>query len=539
MTAEEANYLKNGGAKIVLTASPSEISDYGMCPFTAFISAFPSGILPRIFLKRWFSAPESDNGRALHAPYGLRKVESILLQEFDESDVAVVHPDNLHRFIGPNTKVLGISTMNPLGLAYVDTTYSSIIGFGGESINSKEFKRILNHPSVKRYKPKIIVGGSGAWQIDEARMRERLGIDTIVMGEAEDVILPLFKNAINGERLEPIIQGQRSSMTSIPVIRHASTYGGVEITRGCGRGCKFCSPTMRKKFSFPIEHIMKEVDVNIREGLEMIFTFTEDMFLYDSKKNFIPNRESVIKLYKSIAEHEGVRYIQLSHASLAPVVYDNHMIEELTQILIEKSMWKHNGIRYIPVEIGIETGSIRLMEKYMNGKALPYSVREWHEIVTQGIGVLNDHDWYPLCTIMTGMPDESDDDTLATLELLDKLKGAKMFFTPILFIPLKDCLLHNAHRVDLKHLTDAQWDFIATCWRYNVEFWRPEYRHLVTAVSTLLFLFYYRWKHGSKLTLPFMKFAGYPERFIKRRIKECEPKYCEERGIQDTTLKAR
>ncbi len=521
------------GVKIVLTSSPSEMSDYGYDPFKAFVAAFPSGIIPRKKLKNeFFTHEDNPDGTAKFAQYGLRKVESLLLSRFPEKDVVVVHPDNLHKFVGKRTKVVGITTMDPMGLAYVSTTYSSIFGFGGESINSYEFKKLVNHPSIKKYKPKLIIGGSGAWQIEEAGYMEKYGIDALVMGEAEKVVPDLFESAVKGAKFDKIVKAMRPEPEEVPPIRRPALYGVVEITRGCGRNCKFCSPTMRHKHSFPLDWIMNEVAVNVKQGSEMIFTNTEDMFLYKAKENFIPNREEVVRLYRTIAKYPGVEYIQLSHASLAPVVYDPKLIEELTPILMEKTRWTPSYKNYyknsfITVEVGIETGSVRLMEKYMRGKALPYDIKNWQEIVTQAIGIMNDYDWYPLATIMTGLPDETEKDTLQTLELLDKLKGAKMFFTPILFIPLKDCLLSRERRVELKFLNELQWDFIATCWKNNIDFWMPGVKRKVMWGSLFAYMAYYRWKHGPKMWNPVLKLSGLNETFIGRRIfKGCDARYC-------------
>ena len=535
------------GALIVLTASASEISDYNSHgketpnPFMAFTSAFPNRIVPRRMLRdRWFAPEENDDHTARFVPLGLRKVEAILHREFPEADVKVVHPESLHHWVGPRTRVLGINTMNPLGLAYVDTTYSSIIGFGGESINSAEFKNTVTHPSVRKHRPKVIVGGGGAWQIERADAFEELGVDTITTGECEDIICPLFKKAIAGEELPRVVKGGRPDLADIPHIEHRSTYGLVEIMRGCGRMCKFCSPTLRKKISFPVDYVVEEVRRNVAEGSKMAFTVTEDMFLYDSHDGFIPNRESIVKLYRSISEVPGVEFIQISHASLVPAIHDERMIEELTDILLPKTLWKpqyHPNYKepFISVEVGIETGSTRIMREIMPNKAKPYSIDDWPELVVQAVGIMNDHSWYPLATLMTGMPGETDDDTMKTLELLDDLKGAKMFFTPILFIPLEDCLLSKSRSVPLDHLTEAQWEFVSTCWKYNVDFWYSDKlwpKAELMLGSILAYFIYYRWKHGPRVARHAFKVAGFPDDFWPRAflrgkiVGGCDPELC-------------
>ena len=91
------------GVKIVLTASGTEMSDYFNNPFVAFVAGFAKGPVPSWLLRKMIYPPvERDAyGRAKYAPYGLRKVEALLLKNgFTESDVAVVHPTNLDVFIG-------------------------------------------------------------------------------------------------------------------------------------------------------------------------------------------------------------------------------------------------------------------------------------------------------------------------------------------------------------------------------------------------------------------------------------------------------
>ena len=523
---------RNEGYPIVLTASRAEANQYGNNPFAAFICTFPKKISGYLLKEHLSNLENNKDGTAKQTIYGLRKIESLLINEFGEKNVVVSHYDNLDKFIGKKTKIVGISTMDPLGLAYVSTTYNSLIGFGGEALNASEFKKLAFHPSIQKYRPKIVVGGAGSWQISEINAQDELGIDVLFQGDAEHNLVALFKKLMDGKKVPSYYIAQKPEMNEVPLIRHAASYGMVEITRGCGRGCQFCSPTMRTKYSFPLDHIMKEVEINIREGAKSIFTVTEDLFLYKSKPGFIPNREEIVKLYKSIASYPGVEQILLSHASLAPVIYDKKIIEELTPILIEKTKWHPDTSKlynqpFISVEVGIETGSVRLMKKYMKGKALPFSVDNWPELVIESIGILNDYDWWPLCTIMTGQPEETEDDVRATLDLIDDLRNhnAKMFYTPVLFIPLKEAVLGNQHRANLSNLTQLQWEILSRCWKNNIDFWTPDMKWIYGPMFFLSHWMYARWRHGKKATIPMMRLAGIP--ITPKFDKPCDPAYCQ------------
>ena len=503
------------GYQIVLTASCAEISQYGGDPFKAFMCTFPE-LLSRRALNGYLMENDAASGPARFAPYGLRKVEAILAKEFGEENVVVSHPDSLDRFVGKNTRLVCISTMDPSGLAYVSKTYNSLIGFGGESLNAAEFRNLLTDAAIQKHRPRIMVGGAGVWQIRDAGLQEELGVDVLFHGECEEDLAPVVRKMLDRQPVDKYYNASQPDKNEVPLIKHAATYGSVEITRGCGRGCAFCSPTKRRKHSFPLEHIMNEVKVNVAGGSKAIFTVTEDMFLYKSHPKFIPNTPEVVKLYKTIASYPGVEHILLSHASLAPIIHDPHLLEELTPILMEKTFWTpKEGYKqsFVTAEVGIETGSVRLMNKHMQSKALPFSVDKWPELVCQGVGLMNDYDWWPLCTIMAGQPDETEEDVKATLDLIDDLRSqnAKMFYTPVLFIPLEDAMLGKAKRSSLETLSELQWMVLTKCWKNNIDFWQPEKAWVYYPMFFLSHWLYARWRHGKKATKPMMHLSGFRE----------------------------
>ena len=517
---------KNSGAKVVLTASATEMSEFYNNPFVAFVAGFPKGPVPLWFLRKTLYPPGDRNseGRAKYAPYGLRKVEALLLENgFDESEVTVVHPFDLDTFVGPDTKVVGISSMDPTGMGFVSKTYSSLVG-GGESMNAIEFRELVTHQNILKHKPKAIVGGFGAWQLERKGLAESYGIDCVIIGEAETVVSEVFRKAVNGEPLPRVVRVKRSpEIDDVPSIRHAAIHGGVEISRGCGRNCQFCTPTMQKKRDMPLERIMKEVEITVKEGGSRITLITEDLFLYGGKnKRFIPNKRAVLKLIESVASYPGVKAIQPSHISLAPVVHDVEMIQEVAEILIQYHWYSHGKKPIVTSETGVETGSVRLMRKYMAGKPLPFKPEQWKQVVSQSFGILNDNDWYPLATLIIGLPDEREEDVIETLELMDDLKDYHAFFVPLLFVPLENCLLMNKRGAELDSLSMARWEFLTRCWEYNIRVWGDSFlqyrihnpllrkisrRIVIPSVGRLAGI-YYGAKHGKMMKTAIWKMAS-------------------------------
>ena len=505
------------GVKIVLTAPRGEMSRYNGDPFGAFIAVFPEKVIPRPILNPdWFRRADNPDGSAKFVPYGLRKVETLLLNAgFPPEDVVCCHPDNLERFVGPETKIVGITSMDPMGLAYVSVTYNSMIAVPGESVDAAEFRRIMENPVFQKYHPFVVVGGAGPWQIRHAGMVEKWGIHLLMHGEGELVLVDTFRRILNGEKVDKEIYGPKVPIELIPRIRNAASYGVVEITRGCGRGCQFCSPTNRRRHSLPLDHILQEVEVNVRGGNDSIFLATEDLFLYECGPRFEPNGEAMERLLTAVGNHPGVEHVHLSHIAIAPVVYDPKAVERISPILMEKTKYtpqfrSNYKEPFITALFGIESGSVRIMKKYMRGKIWPYDIDQYHEINVQGAGILNDNGWKPMATILTGWPDETPADTVQTLELIDKLRGHDLFLVPLLFIPLEDTKLKKERRTSLDQLTPEQWDVFAEGWRFNIDCWAQNQQWIFTVGALFSYFTYFRWKHGNRVFRPIMKIANMP-----------------------------
>ncbi len=210
----------------------------------------------------------------------------------------------LDRFVGPDTKVLAIHAHNPLGISYATDVYSKMGGENLMPLNAQEFLRIVNHPILRKYRPKIIVGGPGAWQLEKANRLDEFNVDYLIDGEIEHVFSDLFKRIIAGDpnlpRIIKIPKTMQPSVEEIPVVRHRSTFGVVEITRGCGRGCQFCSPATKVGRSFPLEHILESVRLNVSEGATEVMITSEDMFLYEQLPNFETNIPALENLFRQV-----------------------------------------------------------------------------------------------------------------------------------------------------------------------------------------------------------------------------------------------
>jgi len=514
----------------VLAASATEASEWKHSIWQQMLSA----TIPQKYSKTFFNKAAFDNelwpdGRAKYVPNGLRMVETLLLREYSEEDVVVCYVDQLERFVGPETKVLAIHAHNPLGISYATDVYSKLAGENLMPVNAHEFIKIVTHPVIRKFRPTIVVGGPGAWQLEKADRLDEFHIDYLIDGEIERVFSDLFRRIIDGDstlpRIVKIPKDMQATVEEIPVVRHRSTFGVCEITRGCGRGCQFCSPATKVGRSFPLEHIIASAEVNAREGATEVMLASEDMFLYEQLPNFETNVPALEKLFRSIASVPGIQTIQTSHITIAPVVKDPSIIERLTPLVVRYSHLHHKDStdpekRVADPIIGLETGSARLFNTYMKGKAYPYRAHQWHDVVLKGMEILNRHNWFPFCTFIIGLPGETDDDTRQSLDLLYDLRHAKGMFVPTFFVPLENTRMEQTRGAKLIEMSDLQWEFFFTCWKYNMEFWRGGSGSSLkfSAGAPIYYSLLGKKLFGNGIKYPLLRFAGVPDRLLRNHL---------------------
>jgi len=476
------------GKRVVLTAPLTESVDNAGFFIQMALASIPGWMEWVIDQKypTWRNVPVASDGTAVTAPAGLRVLEAVLGREFGRENVAVCYPDQLDHVIGPETRAVGISTHNPLGTTFAAGVYASIFGSSREPINSVYARRMFDAVRRSPYRSgfRVILGGSGAWQITETGMQDELGIDCVVDGRAEaDDSIALFRKALSGEPLVPQVKAVHPRDASRMVVPSARTsFGVIEMTTGCGRRCSFCLPDLNPRISFPKDAILKAVEANVAAGNDQISLATEDMFIWGTDQAglpfFVPDREGLLDLYRSIVRHPGVKYVTLSHSTIAPALVDPDLIRELSELILDRSpvrlrrVSSHPEGRIVSPLIGIETGSVRIARKIMAGKALPFDVGYWPQIVLAGLEVLNRNNWVPVCTLIVGAPDETDEDSMATLDLLYEAerRGLRCFWVPSIFTPLKQTRMEKAKGVrETVELSKLQWQVIMKSWRNSSE----------------------------------------------------------------------
>ena len=517
------------GKLIVLTAPLTETIDHAGYFIQMALASLPQRMERVINQKypKWRELERNEDGSARYMPAGVRLVEASILRHYPAEDVVCCYPDDLPKFIGARTRVIGVSTHNPLGVTFAAGVYASIFGSSREPINSHYARRLFEVLKQSVYRPtfKVIVGGSGGWQISQTDSFDDLSVDCVVEGRSEsEEALDLFRRAIRGESLPRFVQvSHPTERDELLTPRKRTTFGVVEMTTGCGRRCNFCLPDLNPQIDFPKAKIMEAVGANVREGNSQISLATEDMFIWGQVHTgvpfYFPNREALLDLYRDVVGTPGVRHHLLSHCTMAPSVVDPKLIEQLSAVLLDKSPVKlpavstHPEGRILSPLIGMETASVAMAKQIMPGKAVPFPIEEWPSVLIQGLTILNRNNWFPVMTLMVGNPGETDADCKATLDLLYEVerRGLFAFFVPSIFTPLHDTRLAEKQGVqESRELTRLQWQIMMKCWKLSLRpalhsWWGPM---AWRAGALFIWLWKLRKMNGPNFTWPLLLFAS-------------------------------
>jgi radical SAM superfamily enzyme YgiQ (UPF0313 family) len=536
--ATSPNPPADGGKLIVMTAPLTETVDHAGYFIQMALASLPKRLEGIINSKypNWRQLDRESDGSARWMPAGVRALEEALLREYSAGEIVACYPDDVDRFIGPRTRVVAVSTHNPLGVTFAAGVYASIFGSSKEPINSYYAKHLFialkNHPLRANFK--VVVGGSGGWQIINTAMFDELGVDCVVEGRAESSqTMELIARAVRGEEIPHIVEvAHPKTREELRTPDKRTTFGVVEMTTGCGRRCQFCVPDLNPQLDVPKDKIMRTVWANVRDGNKQISLATEDMFIWGQVKTdtpfYFPNREALLDLYSEIVNTPGVEQHVLSHATMAPAVVDPLLIEKLSEILLDKSplhlpMYStHPKKKILSPLIGLETASVRMAKMIMPSKGAPFQIEDWPSVFLQGLTILNRNNWFPVVTLMIGNPGETDEDVKATLDLVYEMerRGLFAFLVPSIFTPLHDTRMEKKQGVtETEQLTPLQWQLMMKCWKMNLRpgqqsWWGPTVWRLGAIFFWLLKL---RKVNGPNFTWPLLMFASaLPEKLLER-----------------------
>jgi radical SAM superfamily enzyme YgiQ (UPF0313 family) len=403
-------------------------------------------------------------GRCEVAPLGLRRVEASLLRAgMPVADIALVDDLHLHEVVGPDTKVIAVSSGEPMGLGMSSSTMATIAG--GSIWPHVLFDDLMGRiAKLRKLAPgaKLLVGGPGAWQLaaDEAGTGAR-GIDHAVVGYAEGNVAQVVQGLLEGTQLPRVITGVGVPVDQIPAMFGASTMGVVELSRGCGLGCEFCTLAKVPMGDLPAETILSDLETNLRTGRSAIAALSEDFFRYGGQGvNCRP--AAAIDILTQMREVRGLGPIQLDHCNVSSIAqYSDDELAEVERLL------RGGGGGRPWVNIGIETAAGALL-RANGGGAKMAGVRDedWGAYCAQQLRRLCGAGFTPMASLVVGMPHETEADVERTRQWVRELGGETVTVFPVLYAPIHD------REEQARPLRKCHWRLWQECYERNFR-WVP------------------------------------------------------------------
>ena len=453
------------GFPIVLTADRTLTADYRLL-FDGMLAASQTTTAPPALVERLLMPRGRRSGiRAVVAPLGLRRIEAALLAGgFSSDEVVVVDEDELDAVIGLATRIIGISSGEPAGLGMNSSTMTAITG--GRIYPEAMFRRLMRkiHRLNREVSAKIVLGGPGAWQLaGDPRKCKELGADHVITGYAEEDVAEVFRSLLRQEAVPQVVSGNGSPAASIPPIRAASTMGVVEISRGCGLGCSFCTLGRVPMVHLPPKTILADVQTNVAAGTSNIALLSEDFFRYGAEGGKA-DPDTLLSLVRSIRQIPQVRLIQIDHANVASVAqYDDSQLQTLHDLLVGE-----NPKRYLWVNLGVETASGELLKQIGAATKCKRNESErWGDVCARQLRRLCHARFFPMASLIIGLPGERDEHLQETLAWVESLRDQRLAVFPVFYAPVD-----GTPPLDPRRLRPSHWALIRACYRLNFR-WVP------------------------------------------------------------------
>jgi radical SAM superfamily enzyme YgiQ (UPF0313 family) len=453
------------GYRVVLTADRLLMADYAVLMDGMVAAAQTTGV-PAWLMRGLISPPAPANGlRVRRAPLGLRRIEAALLRDgFSEDQVIIVAPQHLAKAVGPATRVVGVSSGDPLGRGMTTTTMEALAG--GRAYTHYWFRALMRQIARLRrdYDFRVLFGGPGAWQlVQDDGARRDLGIDCVFTGYAESGVADVVRRLIANEELR-LVEGQWTDVSSVPLLRGPTIMGAVEISRGCGLGCDFCTIAHQRMCHLSPEAVAADVETNVRAGAHAVCLLSEDLFRYGAAGGAL-NPQALVGLIEHLKKAPARPLLQVDHANVVSVAqYDDAALRAVREALVE-------GVRHrcVWVNLGVETASGALLAA--NGgaaKIRPYRPDQWEAVAEESVRRLIAAGFLPMLSLLFGLPGETPADIERTLRFVERLADERLVIFPLFLAPVAP----DAKAFGLGDMTALHWRLFRRCYALNFR-WIP------------------------------------------------------------------
>jgi len=254
---------------------------------------------------------------------------------------------------------------------------------------------------LSKSKKPLIVGG--CMPKTERDIIEKISPNASLIGpDSIEMISNVIKKTLSGKKVIHT-RDLKKPKICLPRVRKNSVIDICEISTGCLSTCSFCEVKFAKGklFSYPIDLIMKEIEMSLKEGCKEIWITSQDCGCWGRDQNL-----TLPKLLWKISEIKGRFLIRIGMMNPTHV---KDIVDDLVDSYKSSKIFKF-------LHLPVQSGSDRILKR-MNRD---YTVNDFRKIVKKF------RKEFPSLTLSTdiiiGFPGETEKDFQDTIDLIKDVK---------------------------------------------------------------------------------------------------------------------